>query len=375
MRWGTAAVVAAAAAGTGAAAFLLLGRRVSDRVVRPDPARGAFGPAPMKVKVHALGPGRVVLTATPDTLRPGHYALEWGGGGHAVVGEVLDNAGDRVVRRLERADGGTLAVGTEVRVTPRVLLGDPRTALGLDYAEVAVAGELGDLPAWRTAGIRGTWVVLVHGPGVDREQALPVLPLLHALRLPTLSVSYRGDAGTPAPPDGLGHFGETEWQDVDVAVRYALAQGATKVVLYGWSVGATIALHTAARSTWRDRIAGLVLDSPVLDWSETVRRGTTRSWSSPALGELGTLAAQGRTGVDLADFARIASGADLASPALLLHSPDDPVAPWSAARRLAEGRDDLVSLHPVPHAEHAALWNADPDGYTEALRRFLTPLL
>ncbi|MFF4340051.1 alpha/beta hydrolase family protein [Kitasatospora sp. NPDC001540] len=373
MRWGTAAAVAAAAAGTGTAAFLLLGRKVSDRVVRPGTVQARSAPAP--VKVHALGPGRVVLTATPDTRRRGTYALEWGEGGHAVVGEVLEQGAGRVTRRLERADGGTLAVGTEVRVTPRVLLGDPRTALGLDYAEVAVASELGSLPAWRTAGIRGTWVLLVHGPGTGREQALAVLPLLHALRLPTLTLSYRGDRGAPAPTDGLGHFGETEWQDVEVAVRYALSQGARQVVLYGWSVGATIALHTAARSTWRDRIAGLVLDSPVLDWSETVRRETARAWSSPALGELGALSAQGRTGVDLADFARIASGADLPAPALLLQSPDDPVAPWSAARRLADGRDDLVSLHPVPHAEHAALWNADPAGYTEALRRFLTPLL
>ncbi|MFB7944787.1 alpha/beta hydrolase family protein [Kitasatospora phosalacinea] len=373
MRWGTAAAVAAAAVGTGTAAFLLLGRKVSDRVVRPG--SGQVLSAPVPVKVHALGPGRVTLTATPDTRRRGTYALEWGGGGHAVVGEVLEQGADRVVRRLERADGGTLAVGTEVRVTPRVLLGDPRTALGLDFADVAVASELGSLPAWRTAGIRGTWVLLVHGPGTGREQALAVLPLLHALRLPTLTVSYRGDRDAPAPPDGLGHFGETEWQDVEVAVRYALSQGAGQVVLYGWSVGATIVLHAAARSTWRDRIAGVVLDSPVLDWSETVRRETARAWPAPGLGELGALAARGRTGVDLADFARIASGADLPAPALLLQSPDDPVAPWSAAQRLADGRDDLVSLHPVPHAEHAALWNADPQGYTEALRRFLTPLL
>jgi fermentation-respiration switch protein FrsA (DUF1100 family) len=51
------------------------------------------------------------------------------------------------------------------------------------------------------------------------------------------------------------------------------------------------------------------------------------------------------------------------------------VAPFAAARRLAEGRDDLVSLHTVPDAAHAALWNADPAAYTEELRRFLTPLL
>ncbi|MGW4382386.1 alpha/beta hydrolase [Kitasatospora sp. NPDC004531] len=372
MRWGTAAVVAAAAAGTGAAAFLLVGRRVSGRVVQPWTVEP---PSPPPVTVLELGPGRVTLTATEDTARRGHYALEWGEVGHAVVGEVLESGGGRVTRRLERAESGTLAVGTEVRVTARVLLGDPRSALGLDFSGTAVAGELGAFPAWHTAGIRGTWAVLIHGAAADRSQALPVLPLLHALRMPTLTVTYRGDEGAPASPDGLGHFGETEWQDVDAAIRTALDQGAGKVVLFGWSMGATIALHTAARSALRGRIAGLVLDSPVLDWPESVRRAGARAGASPMLAELGALAAQGRTGVDLADFARIASGADLPAPVLLLQSPDDPISPWAAAGRLAAERADLVSLHPVPQAQHAALWNADPAGYTEAVRRFLVPLL
>ncbi|MFD7643761.1 alpha/beta fold hydrolase [Kitasatospora sp. NPDC059795] len=370
MRWGTAAVVAAAAAGTGVAAFLLVGRKVSDRVVQPGTAE-----PPPAVKVVELGPGRVALTATADTLRRGHYALEWGERGHAVVGEVLGSGHGRVTRRLERAESGTLAVGTEVRLTPRVLVGDPRTSLGLDFAETAVAGELGAFPAWRTPGIRGTWAVLIHGAAADRSQALPVLPLLHTLRMPSLTITYRGDAGAPASPDGLGHFGETEWQDVDAAIRAALDHGAGRVVLCGWSMGATIALSTAARSAWRERIAGLVLDSPVLDWSESVRRAAAHAGASPMLAELGALSAQGRTGVDLAGFARIGSGADLPAPALLLQSPDDPISPWAAAQRLADERPDLVSLHAVPHAQHAALWNADPARYTEALRRFLVPLL
>ncbi|GAA2742519.1 MULTISPECIES: alpha/beta hydrolase family protein [Kitasatospora] len=371
MRWGTAAIVAAAAVGTGAA-VLLLGRRVSDRVVRP----GAVEPhVAAALRIHDLGAGRVTVTRSPESLRPGHYALEWEDGGHAVVGEILTTDTQSVTRRLERADRGTLAIGTEVRITPRVHVGDPRSALGIDFAEPAVPGELGAMPAWYTIGVRGTWVVLVHGPAADRTQALPVLPVLHTLRLPTLTVTHRGDEGAPASPDGLGHFGETEWRDVESALRFALDNGAGRVVLYGWSLGATMVLQTAARSAWKDRIGGLVLDSPVLDWSDTVRRETRRSGASAALAELGALAAEGRTKVDLADFARLAEGRDLAAPTLLLHSPDDSVAPWAAARRLAGRREDLVSLHPVPGAEHAALWNVDPEAYTEALRRFFTPLI
>ncbi|MEV4612097.1 alpha/beta fold hydrolase [Kitasatospora sp. NPDC049258] len=371
MRWGTAAIVAAAAVGAGAAA-LLLGRKVSDRVLRPGIAPGGGRPA---LRVHALAPGLVTLSRTPDSVRPGRYALEWGEGGHAVVGEVVGTGVQTVTRRLERAELGTLVAGTEVRMTPRVYVGDPLGALGIEYTDTTVTGELGPLPAWYVPAVRGTWVILVHGPAADRTQALPVLPLLRSLRLPTLTVTYRGDQGAPASPDGLGHFGETEWLDVEAAVRTALASGAGRVVLYGWSLGATIALQAAARSDWRESVSGLVLDSPMLDWPATVRRVASRTGAPAAVAELGALAAQGRSGVDLADFARLADGSDLHVPVLLMHSPDDAVAPWAAAERLARRRENLVSLYSVPEAGHAALWNADPDRYTENLRRWLTPLL
>ncbi|MFB7664708.1 alpha/beta hydrolase family protein [Kitasatospora sp. NPDC056138] len=370
MRWGTAAAVAAAAVGAGAA-VILIGRRVSERSVRPPAGPGAAA----TLRVHDLAAGRVSLTRAPESERPGRYALEWRGGGHAVVGEVLGTDVQTVTRRLERAEHGTLAVGTEVELTPRVHLGDPATALGLDFTGTAVEGELGLLPAWYVPGMRGTWVILVHGPGADRTQALPVLPLLHSLKLPTLTVTYRGDAGAPPPPDGLGHFGETEWQDVESAIGLALDSGAGRVVLYGWSLGATMCLLTAARSTRQASIGGLVLDSPILDWSTSVRRESVRAGIPGALAELGALAAEGRTKVDPAVFARLADGADLRVPTLLLCSPADGIAPIGAARRLAYHRPDLVSLHELPGAEHTQLWNAHPDDYAEALRRWLTPLL
>ncbi|BFV56721.1 alpha/beta fold hydrolase [Kitasatospora sp. CMC57] len=365
-------MVAAAAVGAGTAAVLLLGRRASDGVVRPGRALPGAG---ADLRVHDLAPGGVVLTRSTATTRPGRYALEWPDGGHAVVGEVLGTGPQTVTRRLEQVDGGSLRIGDQVELTPRVYVGDPRSALGLDHRDTTVIGELGDLPAWYVDGTRGTWVILVHGPGTDRSQALPVLPLLHRLRLPSLSITYRGDQGAPSSPDRLGHFGETEWQDVEAAIQLAMESGAGRVILYGWSVGATMVLQAAARTAWSEKVAGLVLDSPVLDWSQTVRRERARSGVSAALAELGALAAEGRSRVDLAGFARLASGADLDMPTLLLHSPADSIAPWDAAARLADLRGDLVSLHAIPRAEHAALWNADPTGYTETLRRWLTPLL
>lgn len=62
-------------------------------------------------------------------------------------------------------------------------------------------------------------------------------------------------------------------------------------------------------------------------------------------------------------------------PTLIVHGPDDTIAPWALSRRLAAARTDLIALHAVAHAPHGAMWNADPTGYEEALRRFLTPLM
>ncbi|MFJ6215795.1 alpha/beta hydrolase family protein [Streptomyces sp. NPDC092296] len=372
MRWGTVAAVAAASAVGAGAAALLAGRAVSEIAVRPRRP----GPASVGgLRVHSTAAGRVALTRTPQAARRGTYALEWDGDGHAVVGDVLETTSQTVVRRLDRVDGVPPAVGTKVRLTPRVLTGDPLSALGLDYADTWVRGELGPMPAWYVPGVRDLWVIAVHGLGADRQQVLPLLPLLHGFSLPVLAVSYRNDDGAPPSPDGIGHFGQTEWRDVEAAIGLALDSGARHLVLYGWSLGATMALQAAARSSWRDAVRGLVLDSPILDWHTTVRRQATRRGVPAALAELGARAAEGRAGVDLDSLDRLARGDGLHVPTLLLHGPGDTVAPWRTSQRLAERYEDLVTLHTVQGAEHAAMWNADPDGYEEALRRFLTPLV
>ena len=374
MRWGRTAVLATATAVGAGAAALVAGRVVSDFSVRP---RGAAPAAAGGLRVHSLAAGRVELTRSWETQRPGRYALEWNEG-HAVVGEVVSTTAQTVVRRLESAgtDGGSpLAVGTTVRITPQVLTGDPRSAVGLEYSEIHVRGELGPMPAWYLAGVRDLCVIAVHGIGADRRQALPLLPMLDRLKVPVLVVTYRNDEGAPRSPDGIAHFGETEWRDVEAAIRLAVDGGARRILLYGWSVGATMALQAAARSDHREAVRGLVLDSPVLDWEDTVRRQATRRGVPGPLAELGVRAAQGRSAVDPAGFDRLALGADLTVPALLLHSADDTVAAVDAARTLARRREDLVVYEEYAGAEHEALWNADPERYEATLLKFLTPLL
>ncbi|WP_055522981.1 alpha/beta hydrolase family protein [Streptomyces graminilatus] len=367
-----AAVTAALAAG---AASVAAGRYASDAALKAPPGRPL--PSEPRLTVHATAAGRVVLTRALASQRPGTYGLA-GDGTHAVVGPVLNHAAhsaDTVVRRLERVTHGTLATRDRVWLTPNVHVGDPGTALGLDHRDIGIPGELGALPAWFVPGARTTWVITVHGLGTTREHPLNVLPFLHGHQFPVLDLAYRGDAGAPRPQDGLCHLGETEWRDLDAAMRYALSHGAEHVVLYGWSTGATMALRAAAHSALRARVSGLVLDSPVLNWETTLRAlATARRTPGPLL-PLAVRAAQGRTGLHGDRIDRAADPARLTVPVLIFHGPADTIAPWTPSRRLAAGRPDLITLHQVRDAPHGAMWNADPATYEEILRRFLTPLM
>ncbi|MEU1040777.1 alpha/beta fold hydrolase [Streptomyces sp. NPDC005907] len=367
-----AAVTVALAAG---AASVAAGRFASDAALKAPPGRPL--PSEPRLTVHSTAAGQIALTRDLASLRPGTYGLG-GDGSHAVVGPVLDTAphpADTVVRRLERVTHGTLKPGDKVWLTPNLHVGDPSAALGLEHVDVDIPGELGPLPAWFVPGARDTWVITVHGLGTTREHPMNVMPFLQRRYIPVLDLAYRGDLGAPRPQDGLNHLGETEWRDLDAAIRFVVEQGAEHVILYGWSTGATMALHAAAHSALRDRISGLVLDSPVLSWEATLRALASARRTPAALLPLAVRAAQGRTSLHGDRTREVADPARLTVPVLLLHGPDDVIAPWSTSRRFARSRPDLVTLHTVRNAPHGAMWNADPAEYEEALRRFLTPLM
>lgn len=409
----TAAVAATSALGAGAVA-LAAGRYAGTSALRPEhdaaepaavlhsrTARGALpagfeGPS---LTVRAVHGDRVELAQSrglhggPDGLPvsrlPGIYGLT-GRGCHAVVGPVLEAETARaaegtVVRRLEQVVRGALEPGATVWLTPQAYAGTPHGALGIDHQDLSIPGELGPLPAWFVPGRRDVWIVAVHGLGATTEQPMNVLPAYHRKGLPVLALGYRGDPGAPPVPGGVRYLGGTEWRDVEAAIRWALRNGAVRVVLHGWSAGATVALRTAAELALppgtepdegpRGRISGLVLDSPVLDWRATLRSlASSRRLPRPLL-PLAVRAAQGRAGVRADRLTAALKAPDLDLPTLLLHGPDDAVAPWASSRAFVEEREELVSLCSFPQAPHAAMWNSDPKGYQETLRRFLTPLM
>ena len=104
------------------------------------------------------------------------------------------------------------------------------------------------------------------GAAPTRAECLRAVPVFHALGITSLVVSYRNDGEAPRSRAGTYALGATEWRDVDAAVGFARRRGARRIVLMGWSMGGAIALQLELNSAHRDVIAGLILESPVIDW-------------------------------------------------------------------------------------------------------------
>ncbi|MET9626357.1 alpha/beta fold hydrolase [Lentzea sp. NPDC006480] len=315
----------------------------------------------------------VVLAESDASLQRGTMGLIWPGG-TAKVGDIATSEDGRVERPL--LEGNAPPDGTRVRVENAVYEGNPKTALGLVYSEVGVPTELGDMPAWFVPATKNdTWVINVHGRGAKREEGLRVVPQLHSAGLPVLLISYRNDTGAPASPDGLYHLGDTEWRDVEAAIKYAQNQGARKIVLYGWSMGGAIVGQTLARSSVAAAVNGVVLDSPVTNWTQTLNlqaqnRGVP-TWLTP----VAELVSGWRAGIDFDRFDLVRNPPALKPPTLLFHGSADGTVPAQSSRDLATAAAGLgwpLQYVEIPGADHTSGWNVATDTYRDALGDFLT---
>ena len=330
---------------------------------------------PQNVAVDGLPSGRIVLSRSEDTLRPGVYGLYWQAG-HAIVGEVLRSSSGTVTRRLS-AVSGYLVEGMKVAIDPDVYAGNPRQALGLPYADVDVPDELGAMPAWLVpAPARArTWAIVVHGINGNPGDGLRIVPVLHRDGLPAMLISYREDLGAPKSPDGLHHMGLTEWRDLQAAASYALSHGAQRLVLVGYSMGGAIVAQFMEHSPLATRVAGLVLDAPALDWKAILSFNATEMGlpsfaADPVEWMIGV-----RIDADWRSLDALQHPGDFQLPILLFHGTEDKVVPISTSDRFAAELPHWVTYYRVPHAGHTESWNVDPALYEERVTAFISRIV
>ncbi len=319
--------------------------------------------------IEGVAPGRVTVSRSERTERPGVYGLDWPTG-HAVVGEVLSSDPAGVTRRLCTANA-YLVAGMKVVYDPDAYIGTP-SSVGLAYSNVRYPDELGPMPAWFVPGRTTTWAIVVHGINGNLEGDLRLAPALHRAGLPALLIAYRGDLGAPAGPGGLHHMGLTEWRDLAAAARYALAHGAKRLVLVGTSMGGAIVAQFMERSPLARNVAGLVLDAPALSWKAILSFNATEM-GLPSFAALPVEWAIGaRIDADWSSLDALQHPSDFHLPILLFHGTEDKVVPIETSDQFAKELPGWVTYYRVPRAGHAESWNVGPALYEQRLTVFLS---
>jgi alpha-beta hydrolase superfamily lysophospholipase len=320
-------------------------------------------------EVVAIDGDEVTLALDEETRLPGRHALLWEDG-LAQLGDQVDVDEDAgtVTYAVEDARG-ELQPGVMAAWYAWFYEGTP-SDLGLDYEDVTIPSAAGDLPAWYLPGESDTWAIAVHGANGDREEALRALPTLVQAGLPTVVLRYRNDPVVPTDDDLL-RLGSAEWQEVEAAMTWAQEQGAERFVLYGWSMGGAIVMQALDRARDRDRVDAVVLDGPVLDWIDTLHLQAQDRGLPTVLADVAAQVTEWRIGIEFDDFDWVTRADEIDVPVLAFHGPDDTYVAWEPTRDLAAARPDVVTFVQVDGAGHTRSWNADPEGYSEAVQRFL----
>lgn len=373
-------------------------------------ARKVLTPAPLPdhgVQIVAIesdeltGAQRVWLTG-PDTELEGSYSFIFDvesrmtqhHAGHARLGPVIEHrtigSQRQIARDVISVERGAIRVGARGRITGWWYT-DPRE-LGYPFRKVSLPLPGGVGWGWRIepATRRSSqetsksrpWAIHVHGRGALPEETLRGVAPFSDAGYTSLVMAYRNDPGAPRGLRGRYGLGLAEWRDVEAAIGWARAQGATHVVLVGWSMGGTTAVLAAGRSAHSDLISGLVLDSPALDWVGLLRAQAKLTRLPAWMGDvarwmlqLGVIrgAIEGTRGTPLSELTPEVLAHSTTVPTLIHVSAGDTFVPWQGALAFAKARQRSVRLHPS-RGEHVKLWNADPAGWHHETARFLEDL-
>lgn len=341
-------------------------------------------------------PNSIKLPATTQTRIPGTYGLYFNAGtSFAVIGDIIAYSPVElsVLREVIEVHDGDLSTATRGRWSGVVAPSPELT--GYASEQIFLDLPVGSAPAWLVRPNAAlddshphvtpsdTWAIMVHGMGALRTETLRALDTSQALGMTSLHISYRNDREAPPSDDGRYGLGFTEWEDVEIAIDYAIKHGAKDVVLFGWSMGGAISLQAADRARNRHIIRAMVLDGPAIDWLALIEYHTNLNRLPLRIGALGVRMISNQrwsavTGlsapIKLDKLSWTRRVKDLQTPTLILHSLKDDYVPAEPAAELA-AKSPLVDFVPFTEGAHTKEWNVDPEKWHQAVYNWLKPRL
>lgn len=232
------------------------------------------------------------------------------------------------------------------------------------------------VPAGRTAAPgsrRPITLLFFHGNAENIGGCLDLAARARAAGFNLLLIDYRGYGESEGRPSEQGIYRDGEAALRELGSRAAVDPG--RIVVWGRSIGAAVAVHLAAGSA-ADReggagasgdrdatpgVAGLILESPFTSVPDLLRQG--RHVVLLALSRFGTYR-----------FDSASLMGRVAVPVLVVHGTDDEIAPFELGRRLYElapGRKELAAIRGGGHND---LWALHEDEVWDAVRGFLQSL-
>jgi uncharacterized protein len=327
------------------------------------------------------------------TLRPTDEAPDWavddlradevvgfdGAEGYVrLSGPPVGIDGDEVERTGELVTGGWPGAGERGSMDSYAWPDDPTTT-GLPVTEVTAPGPLGDLPGWEFTGTgeaADDWVVYVHGRGGSPTTALRTVgTVVGDLGHSALSITYRNDNEAMESPDGFGHYGDSEWEDLQAWLDWLTANREVETVtLYGYSQGGSVVAACLRRCTGTEVVTRTVLDSPLLSIQATLElQAAERGIPEPVIGPLlvsTKFISELRGGPDFDNLEHVDALAELDMPILAWHGDDDHTVPDEPTGQLGLEDPDQVTVLTYAGG-HIRGWNVDPTAYEAELTAFL----
>lgn len=293
--------------------------------------------------------------------------VDWGGLAVLLaLGLVLAWSGTvlltawRLVRPRRRGYGSRVARG---------LAGDPSELMPPASCD-AWTTTIDGCPVWELRGDdeSGPAVVFLHGWGRSRHDVLERFAHVRSVVSRMVALDLPGHGGSRAGYSGLGATEHRVVLEVVASVGGPLPAG-RPVVVWGWSLGAGVALRAASEAD----VAGVIFEAGYAH-AITPARAVLRAAGLPhrttlpaALGLIGLIRGDSWRGFD-----RVGLAAGCRTPMLVLHDATDEVCPIGDARAIARASPaaTLIDTSGIPHRDAWTEQNAR--GFAPPIVEFLT---
>jgi pimeloyl-ACP methyl ester carboxylesterase len=255
--------------------------------------------------------------------------------------------------------------------------------LGLPSAEVRfqVRDEHGKplkIAAWWVPhpNSNGRCAVLIHGYGDAKVGAIAWAPLWHSLGFNLLVPDLRAHGESGGSVSTAGYFERHDLTQVIDDIRAQRPDDTRRIVLFGISVGAAVAVATAIQTAG---IAAVVMESPYADFRRAAMAHMNRLGLPGGLMQRRAIQlAQWLTRADYETVNPDRLIAALPCPVLIVESGNDPfLAPQdrAALERAIQAHapeHGPAEIWTVPDVEHLMALSADAGAYRSRLQSFLT---